>query len=46
MSDHDERVTGRVEELVLSNSLQLTGFVVLPEGKGLPTQAQIVERVG
>ena len=34
-----------VEELTLSNSLQLTALVELLEERGILTQAQVIERV-
>lgn len=45
MADKDKRTTVSVEELTLSNSLQLTALVELLEERGIVTQAQVVERV-
>ena len=40
-----ERVTVRVEELTLSNTLQLTAIVELLEERGIMTQSDVVERM-
>jgi len=40
-----ERVTVRVEQLVLSNTLQLTALVELLEECGVLTQQMVLERV-
>ena len=39
-----ERVTVRVEELTLTNTLQLTAIVELLEERGILTQPAVVER--
>jgi hypothetical protein len=44
MADKEKRVTVSVEELTLSNSLQLTALVELLEEKGILTQAHVIER--
>ncbi len=40
-----ERATVRVEELTLSDSLQLTAIVELLEERGVMTQHDVVERM-
>ena len=40
-----DRVAVRVEELTLSNTLQLTAIVELLEERGIMTQSDIVERM-
>ena len=40
-----ERVTVRVEELTLSNTLQLTAIVELLEERGVMTQHDVLERM-
>ncbi len=40
-----ERVTARVEELTLSDSLQLTAIVELLEERRVMTQHDVVERM-
>ncbi|HUT02295.1 MAG TPA: hypothetical protein VM163_00185 [bacterium] len=45
MTDWDKRITVSVEELTLSNSLQLTALVELLEERGIVTRDQVVERV-
>ncbi len=40
-----ERVAVRVEELTLSNTLQLTAIVELLEERGIMTQSDVVERM-
>ncbi len=40
-----ERTTVRVEELTLSDSLQLTAIVGLLEKRGIMTQHDVVERM-
>ncbi len=45
MSDTDMRITVSVEKLTLNNSPQLTALVELLEGKGILTQAHVIERV-
>ncbi len=42
---NEDRVTVRVEELTLSNSLQLTAIVELLEERGIMTQRDVVERM-
>ncbi len=44
MSD-EKRVTVRVEELTLTNTLQLTAIVELLEERGIMTQRDVVERM-
>ena len=41
----DERVTVSVEQLTLSNSLQLTALVELLEEAGILTQQKVLERM-
>ncbi len=45
MSDPDKRVTVRLEELALANSLTLTALVELLKEKGVLTQAEVLERI-
>ncbi len=40
-----DRVTVRVEELILSNTLQLTAIVELLEERGIMTQSDILKRM-
>ncbi len=40
-----ERVTVRVEELTLSNTLQLTAIVELLEERGIMTQSVVLKRM-
>ncbi len=40
-----ERVTVRVEELTLSNTLQLTAIVELLEERGIMTQGDVLKRM-
>ncbi len=40
-----DRVTVRVEELTLTNTLQLTAIVELLEKRGIMTQHDVVERM-
>ena len=40
-----ERVTVRVEELTLTNTLQLTAIVELLEERGILTQADVIKRM-
>ncbi len=40
-----ERMTVRVEELTLTNTLQLTAIVELLEERGIMTQSDVVERM-
>jgi hypothetical protein len=40
-----ERVTVRVEELTLPNTLQLTATVELLEERGIMTQSDVLERM-
>ncbi len=40
-----ERVTVRAEELVLTNTLQLTAIVELLEERGIMTQHDVVEKM-
>ncbi len=42
---NEDRVTVRVEELAVSNSLQLTAIVELLEERGIMTQGDVVERM-
>jgi hypothetical protein len=41
----DKRITVQVEELTLSNALQITAIVELLEEKGILTQEQVIERM-
>ena len=41
----DERVTVSVEQLSLSNSLQLTAIVELLEDRGILTQSDVLKRI-
>jgi hypothetical protein len=41
----DKKITVQVEELTLSNALQITSLVELLEEKGILTQAQVIERM-
>lgn len=45
MADRDKRITVSVEELTLSNSLQLTALVELLKERAILTQAQAIDRV-
>ncbi len=45
MAERDERVTVRIEELALSNSITLTALVELLEQRGILKQAEVIERV-
>ncbi len=45
MPDKDKRMTVGIEELTVSNSLQLTALVELLEEKGILTQAHVIARV-
>ncbi len=40
-----KRVTVRVEELTLTNTLQLTAIVELLEERGILTQSDVLERM-
>ncbi len=40
-----ERVTVRVEELTLTNTLQLTAIVELLEERGIMTQSDVLKRM-
>ncbi len=40
-----ERVTVRVEELTLTNTLQLTAIVELLEERGIVTQEDVIKRM-
>ncbi len=40
-----ERVTVRVEELTLTNTLQLTAIVELLEERGIMTQGDVLKRM-
>ena len=42
---NEDRVTVRVEELPLTNTLQLTAIVELLEERGIMTQHDVVERM-
>jgi len=39
------RITVKVEELTLSNALQITAIAELLEEKGILTQGQVIERM-
>ena len=41
----NKRVTVRVEELTLSNTLQLTAIVELLEERGIMTQGDVLKRM-
>jgi hypothetical protein len=45
VSEPDKRVTVRLEELALANSLTLTALVELLEEKGVLAQAEVLERI-
>jgi hypothetical protein len=45
MSDRDKKITVSVEELTLSNSLQLTAIVEVLEEQGILTRQQVVDQV-
>ena len=40
-----ERITVRVDELTLTNSLQLTAIVELLEERGIMTQSDVLKRM-
>ena len=42
---HKGRVTVRVEELTLTNTLQLTAIVELLEERGIMTQGDVLKRM-
>lgn len=44
MADQEERVTVRVEELALSNSLTLTALLELLEERGIIRRDEILDR--
>lgn len=45
MADKQDSVTVSVEQLTLSNSLQLTALVELLEERGVLTQSDVIERM-
>ena len=45
MSNQEKRVTVRVEELALSNTMTLNALVELLEEKGLVTKQEVLDRI-
>ncbi len=45
MSDQDKRITVRVEELALSNTMTLNALVELLEEKGVVSKQEVLDRI-
>ena len=45
MADKEKRITVSVEELTLSNSVQLTALVELLEEKGILTRQEVLDQL-